>query len=155
MHVTNTMASPIRRKTAIAWIIYWPSYTGVKTWLSTLDRLSRQKLNRNTRANIHCKPKGTNTGLQNISRKHTHTHKYLFSAPHGSFSKIFYIIGQKTNLNRRKMYHIRVPLSIIKNLLEFDENEYRADPNLWDTMSVVLRALCVYNTAGEVSYMQT
>ena len=66
------------------------------TPLSPIDRSSRQKLNRNNGTNSHYESTEPNKHLQNISPKHTHTHKCaFFSAPYGSFSKTDHVFGHK------------------------------------------------------------
>ena len=71
------------------------------TLLSTMDRSTRQKHNKEKREQTSVR---TQMNLIDIYKTfHPNTREYtFFSAPHETFSKIYHILGNKTNLNRYK-----------------------------------------------------
>ena len=57
---------------------------------------------------------------------HSNTKEYtFFTAPHGSFSKINYIIGHKTSLNRSKKIEIMLYILSDHHRLKLDFNNNR------------------------------
>lgn len=63
--------------------------------LSPMERLSRQKLNREI-TDIMTKMDLLNRHIQNVSSKHQ---RIFLLAPHGNFSKTDHILGHKVSLN--------------------------------------------------------
>lgn len=86
-----------------------------------MDRSSRQKLNRNNETNRSYDSNGPN-----IYRAfHPNRKEYaFFSAPHGTFSRIDHIIGDKASLNRYQK--IEITLCILSHhhgsKLDFNNN---------------------------------
>ena len=71
------------------------------TPLSPLDRSVRQKINREIREVTDVLTQMDLTAIYRIF--HPNRKEYtFFSVPHGTFSKIDHILGNKTNLNRNK-----------------------------------------------------
>jgi hypothetical protein len=72
--------------------------------LSPKDRLSRQKNQQGIRIYWHYRSNGLNTHLQNIPPK---AKEYtFFSAAHGTFSQIDYILEHKVSFNINKKIEI-------------------------------------------------
>jgi exonuclease III len=73
----------------------------LNTVLSTIDRSSRQKINEETSELLHTLDQ-TDT-VDNYRVFHPTTRQYIFfTATHGTFSKINYILAYKASLNKFK-----------------------------------------------------
>jgi hypothetical protein len=99
------------------------------TLLSQMNRILKQKLNRDSEANRSCEPNGFNRYIQNISPPQIKEYAF-FSEPHGTFSKMENIIGHKPSLNRYKMERILCILTDHHGLrLDFNNNKTAENPH--------------------------
>ena len=111
-----------------------------KTSLSTVDRATRPKRNREIRELTHVM---TQMDLIDIYRiLHPNIKEYTsFSAPDGTFSKIDHIFGHKANLNKHKKIGI-IPCILLDYhglKLEFNHNtNCRKPTNSWKLNSAQL-----------------
>ena len=113
----------------------------LNTPLSAIDRLPKQKINKNTRALNAILDKLDLIDIYRIL--HPRTKEYSFySNAHGTFSRIDHVLGQKTGLNSHQKTEIIPCIFSGHNTLKLELNhkeKFGRNSNTWRLRTILLK----------------